>query len=629
MGEEILAKIVELLPESASIVQTRFEGASAVVFTDSLDFLVEAHKYLSNVAKELKLRIEARASGKLLLKPQEAEEKIREILKDAGVTEIFFERHRSVAVIEVERPSRVFQEGMKLIQEIKAKTAWSPVIYRKPPLKSEIITTVRSVWTKRSKERAEFLHEVGLRIYSEGRPLRWVRTSFFGGAREVGRSSIFVQTPESRILLDCGINVASKAEAYPYLDAPEFDLRALDAVVITHAHLDHSGFLPYLYRLGYKGPAYMTPPTLFLSVLLQLDFIEVNQREGTGMLYTSKEIEEEVLHAILIPYEEVTTITPDIRLTFYDAGHILGSAMVHLHFGEGFYNLLYTGDLKFAETRLHEPPKTTFPRLEALIIESTYGGSDDIQKPRQEAEEELLSIINMTLERGGKVLIPVLGAGRAQEIMLIVEEAVRKGKLPKDVKVFVDGIVWDTTAIYTTFPEFLHRSIRAKVFAREENPLLSKIFLRVGSQKEREKVALEEGPCIILATSGMLTGGPSVYYFEALAPYPQNSIIFVNYQAVGSLGRKVQRRPKEIVLNSGTSRKVVPLNMEVYTIEGFSAHSDRNELLSFVKALDPRPQVVITVHGEPKKTVELAKAIRQELGVATKVPNNLDAIRLK
>ena len=149
----------------------------------------------------------------------------------------------------------------------------------------------------------------------------------------------------------------------------------------------------------------MTPPTLPLSVLLQLDYLEVAQREGNLVPYTTKEIEKMVLHTITLPYDEVTNITPDLRLTFYNAGHILGSAIVHIHVGEGFYNLVYTGDLKYGPSRLHEPAWNKFPRVEGIIIESTYGGKNDVQPSRKEAEEKLIEIIKkmFTIKKIGKL----------------------------------------------------------------------------------------------------------------------------------------------------------------------------------------------------------------------------------
>jgi predicted metal-dependent RNase len=230
-----------------------------------------------------------------------------------------------------------------------------------------------------------------------------------GGFLEVGRSALFIQTKESRILLDCGINPGSNdpLRAYPRLSIESFDLERLDAVVISHAHLDHCGFLPFLYKYGYDGPVYCSQPTAGLMTLLQLDYLDVTRKEGKALPYDQKDIRNTTLHTIPLTEETVTDIAPDARLTIHNAGHILGSSMIHLHFGEGLHNVVYTGDFKYGQTMLLEPAVTTFPRVETLIIESTYGSQEDVMPMRRNCEQRLVSIANSTIENGGKVLIPV------------------------------------------------------------------------------------------------------------------------------------------------------------------------------------------------------------------------------
>ncbi|MBR9681288.1 MAG: beta-CASP ribonuclease aCPSF1 [Candidatus Altiarchaeota archaeon] len=629
-GLEILREVKASLPKKADLKDSRFEGAGVVVFSNDLSFVLKAPEYLREVAKKMKLRVEARADRSLLLPPGDAKEKIEKIIKSANMTDIFFDAYGSKVIIEVEKPSEVLGNGLEKIMEIKAKTAWTPLIQRKPPLKSDIITTIRKVMTKNSKERAEFLNQVGMKIYSEGKEPKWVRVSFLGAAREIGRSAIFVQTPESRILMDCGINVAGTGEdSFPLLEAPEFRIDALDATIISHAHLDHSGFVPFLYKYGYKGPVYCSKPTLHLSTLLQLDAIEVAQREGQKVPYSTKDIENTILHSITLPEEEVANITPDVRLTLYNAAHILGSNVIHLHIGEGFYNLVYTGDFKYGPSRLHEPATNQFPRVEGLIMESTYGGKDNVEISRKDAEDNLLTSVKEILKKKGKLLMPVLGAGRAQEVMLILEAAMTENRLPK-VPIYIDGIVWDSTAIYTTYPEFLHKDIRRAVFSTEKNPLLNPIFGRVGGQKEREDIVKADESCIIMATSGMMTGGPSVFYFAQIATNPNNGILFVNYQGEGTLGRRVQRQPREITMATrGNPRTVIPLNAKVFTAGGLSAHSDRKQLVAYVGNMSPKPNNVIVVHGEPGKAADLAAKIRNTFRIRSSAPNLLDSMRLK
>src|SRR3989344_9013157 len=239
-----------------------------------------------------------------------------------------------------------------------------------------------------------------------------------------------MQTQESRILLDAGVDVSAPIKnAYPYFDCPEFNINELDAIVLSHPHSDHSAMIPLLYKFGYRGPVYCTAPTRDIAALMALDYISVAFKEAKKAPFTSTDVKEMVKHTICLDYEEVYDITPDIRLTLYNAGHTLGSSMVHLNIGNGAHNFLYTGDMKYVKTHLLEPAVTKFPRLETVMIEATYGGKDNILPPREKAEEEIVEHIQKTIERGGKVLIPVLGVGRAQEIMLVIEKLIREGKM--------------------------------------------------------------------------------------------------------------------------------------------------------------------------------------------------------
>jgi len=230
--------------------------------------------------------------------------------------------------------------------------------------------------------------------------------------------------------------------------------------------------------------------------------------------------------------------------------------------------------------------------------------------------------VQQTIARNGKIILPELGLGHSQETILRVEEAVRTGKLP-NVPVYVDGMVWDITAIHTAYPDFLSASVRNQIF-QDNNPFTSEIVKRVGSPTERKEV-LEGGPCIIIATSGMLVGGASVEYFKNLASNPNNLIVFGCYQAIGSLGRQVQEGIKEIHVDG----ERVTVNMQVETISGFSAHSSRNELLQFVSRMNPKPKKIIINHGEVSKCLDLASTLYKLNRVETIVPRNLETIRLK
>jgi hypothetical protein len=220
-----------------------------------------------------------------------------------------------------------------------------------------------------------------------------------------------------------------------------------------------------------------------------------------------------------------------------------------------------------------------------------------------------------------------LGVGRGQEEMLILEQAMNDGLLPK-VPIYIDGMVWDITAIHTAYPNFLSGAIKNRIF-KDENPFASDIFKRIKGPQERKEVD-EGGSCIIVATSGMLVGGASVEYFRELADSKRNSVIFTCYQGVGSLGRQVKEGLKEVTLTGEEGKQEnVPINMEVVAIDGLSGHSSRNQLLSFVNYIQPQPKKIIINHGEQSRCLDLASTLYKMYHIETVVPRNLETVRLK
>ena len=195
--------------------------------------------------------------------------------------------------------------------------------------------------------------------------------------------------------------------------------------------------------------------------------------------------------------------------------------------------------------------------------------------------------------------------------------------------VYIDGMVWDVTAIHTAYPEYLNATIRNQIFHKNQNPFLAECFKRVGSQKERKEVFENTGACVVLATSGMLTGGPSVEYLKNFASYSKNTLIFVSYQGEGSLGKRIQRGEREIMFREGNKNEMTQINMEIETIEGFTRHSGRQELLNFMKRCTPRPKKVIINHGESSRTLDLASTFHKLYKVETVAPRNLETVRLK
>lgn len=626
--KELKEKIINSIPPGVIIKNIEFEGPLLVIYVENPQEFAGSGDIVKKLAKDLRKRIIIRPDPKSLRPPEEAKEIIKKIVpEDAQITNFFFDEENGEVIIEAEKPGVVIGKQGATLREIMKAVGWSPKVIRTPPIKSKTIENIRQFLLTSREDRKEILRRIGERIhrgtiYEE----KWVRVTFLGGSREVGRSCYLLQTPESKILIDCGVNV-SNIQQSPYLYVPEVQpLDSIDAVVITHAHLDHCGLVPILYKYGYRGPIYLTPPTRDLMVLLQLDFIEVAAREGTPTPYDSSYIREALKHTIPLDYGVVTDISPDVRLTFYNAGHILGSAIAHFHIGEGHYNIAFTGDFKFERTRLFDRAETNFPRLEAIVMEATYGGSNDFQPTRREAEERLIAIINETLKRGGKVLIPTFAVGRSQEVMIALEEAIRNKKI-EQVPVYLDGMIYEATAIHTAYPEYLNTNLRDLIFHHGINPFISENFVKVDSVSKRQEAIEEKSPSIILATSGMLNGGPVMEYFKALAPDEKNTLIFVGYQAEGTLGRRIQKGWREVPVPSGGKREVVQVNMSVETVDGFSGHSDRKQLMNYVRALSSKPEKVLTVHGDEGKCIDLASSIYKTYRIETRAPMNLETVR--
>lgn len=630
-----LEELQKKLPKGSMITRSLFEGSEIVFYTKNKNFFIHGGEDVKPLVQELRKRIDIRPDPEIRLAEDKAREKIMQIVpKDAEVQEIVFEPEFSRVVIYTKKPGLVVGKHGSTLRQIKEAVCWSPETRRIPLIKSDIVNKAREIVHKEAKYRQRFLNKIGEQIeIKKGAKDGWVRLSFLGSAREVGRSAILLQTRRSRVLLDCGVNVGSVDERNPYLDVPEFDIEALDAVIVSHAHLDHAGFIPYLYEYGYDGPVYLTPPTRDMMIMQQLDYIKTMQAETGKTPYTSDGVKNAIKHSISINYGSVCDITPDMRLTFQNAGHILGSALTHIHVGEGLHNLLYTADLNFSRSRLFDPASTNFQRIETLLMESTYGGPNDITPPKVEAEKNLLNIIDRTVKSGGRVIVPSFAVGRAQELMVFLADAARRKQI--ELPVYLDGMIWDATAIHTTYPDFLSRFLQRQIFHMGSNPFASDIFHRVGSMDERKALIEENEPSIIISTAGMVTGGPIIEYIRALGEDKKNSFVFVGYQAEGTLGRNIQMGWKDIPMSAlgnakeGDKRDVVRLKMDIETVPGFGAHSDRNRLLSFVHKLRSRPERIILNHGESRKIVNLMRTLYNQLKVETQAPHNLDAIRLK
>ena len=628
--KEIKSEIESKLPPNITIASVEFEGPEVVVHTREPGKLADNAEIIRSIAKGMRKRIVVRPDPSVLLDPDETIKRVEEIVpEDAGITDYYFDPDTCEMMIEAEKPGLVIGRYGATLREIVKEVNWTPNVARTPPIKTSIVNNIRQLLRTSVDERRSFLKSLGRKIHREvSSKDQWVRLTTLGGAREVGRSCILLSTPESRVLIDCGINM-SMQNGTPYLYVPEVNpINQIDAVIVTHAHLDHSGLVPLLFKYGYEGPVYCTPPTRDLMALLQLDYLDVSAKEGNKIAYESAMVREEIKHTIPLKYGNVTDIAPDMKLTLHNSGHILGSSIAHFHIGDGFYNVAITGDFKFEKTRLFDAATNDFPRIETLAMEATYGGAKDFQTSRIDAEHKLQYVVKKTIEQGGIILIPAFSVGRSQEVMLVLEESIRRGVIP-EVPIYLDGMIWEATAIHTTHPEYLNTELRNMIFHKGQNPFLAQCFTPVDSTEMRTKIITEKEPAVILSTSGMMNGGPIMEYLRAFGPDEEHTLIFVGYQAEGTLGRRIQKGWSEVPLpNHDRRTEMMKINLNVETIDGFSGHSDRRQLINYAKRMRPQPHFILTEHGDEKSCLELAIGIYKTTHIPSKALINLETVRL-
>ena len=628
--KELKETINKKVPRGVEVTDVEFEGPEMVIYTDNPEKFAAEQDLIKTLARDLRKRIVVRPN--ILGDTEIAYDMVKKVVPEgAGITDIFFDTDTGEMLIEAEKPGVVIGKNGATLRDITMKTGWTPRVVRTPPIPSMTIKQVRQYLREARDERKEFLRRCERRIHRDslytGRDRdQWLRVTTLGCCRQVGRAAFLLTTPQSKVLIDCGESPgATGAASSPYLHVPEiYPFSTLDAVVLTHAHLDHSAYVPLLYRYGYDGPVYTTPATRDLAAMLQLDYRDVNNKEDKAPPYSSNEVREFVKHTITLGYGDVTDIAPDLKLTLHNAGHILGSAIAHFNVGNGLYNIAFTGDLYYAKSRLFNPAVSQFPRLEALVMESTYGGSEDFSPSRADAEAHLCEVISETLSRGGKALIPAFAVGRSQELMLALEEGIRNKKLPA-CKIYLDGMIKEATAMHTAYPEYLNNDLRNQIFRDNYNPFLAECFEQVDSYEKRQEVIFSKDPCVIISTSGMLNGGPVLDYLSNLAESEKNTLIFVGYQADGTYGRRIQKGWREVPMGKKGS---IIINMEVQTVEGFSGHADRKQLMNYVQYVQPKPERVFTIHGEESKTIDLASSIYKKYHIQTVSPQNLETYRL-
>jgi len=632
-SQNIMATILTSIPKDANVTKIDYEGPRIALYTDKPRFLMENNEIISNLVNQIKKRIVIRTDEKI----RKSEEDARKILDsvvpaDAGLEATFFDTATGEVSIEVKRPWLCQRNAEEFNHaEVTEQTGWKLRVRKSTTKPSNTIKAINYQLKVSSSERAKQLKSVGEEIF---RP-RLVQKSevsllTLGGFGQVGRSCMLLTTPDSKVLIDCGVNPGARtpAEAYPRLDWANISLDELDAVVIGHAHLDHTGFLPVLTKYGYKGPIYCTEPTLPMMNLIQLDAIKVAGAQGRTPMYAERDVHQIMRQTIGLSYGTVTDISPDIKLVLANAGHILGSASCHFHIGNGDHNFVYSGDIKYGKSMLLESADTRFPRVETLLVESTYGAKEDIQPTREEVEGAFIKSVNEILKGGGKVLIPIPAVGRAQELMMVIDKYMKSGQLTES-PVFMEGMIQEATAIHEAHPEYLERSLKQKILETDDNPFDSEYFTNIEHADSRDEPLREDSPCIVIATSGMLEGGPVLEYFRNFAPDKRNKILFVSYQVNGTLGRRVMDGARQVTIMGQDGKvQVVTINCGTEKLEGFSGHSDYNQLMSYVQRLRPKLRRVLVNHGERRKSQNLSSSINRMFRVTTHYPQVQEAIKL-
>ena len=613
-NQNIMAVILQSLPHEANLTKIEYEGPCIALYSKNPSYLLQNNQLVLNMVNTIKKRIVIRIDESLRLSQDESTKVIGDTVpKESGIAGTFFDPVLGEAVIFARKPWTILREGGDV--DLTEKIGWK-VRVRKAPQNMLPIETLYKILGETVSQRTKFYREVGDKIF---RPKLTEQAEAslltLGGFAEVGRSCMLLETRESKIILDCGLNLSAKDSlgALPRFDITGIGMEDVDAVVLSHAHLDHTGFLPALFKYGYRGPVYCTEPTLLLMSILQRDYLKYS---GSDALYSEQDIDRAVTHTITLMLGIVTDISPDIKLVLSNSGHIIGSTSIHLHIGNGEHNLVYTSDMKFGKTQTLENASWSFPRVETMIIESTYGGKEDIMCPREQSEANLVSAVERTLTAGGHVLMPVPAVGISQELILLLDRFTKGGRLK--TKVLVEKIISEATAVYEAYPEFLSKELGKHVLESEASQFGSEFSI-----VESETLKPSE-PAIVLAPSSMLIGGPSVGYLKQIADNPKSTLIILSYQSLDTPGRAILDGARQIRIGGET----IELQCQVERIDGLGSHSDYNQLMAYVMRLRPKLRRVLVNHGERPKAQNLASMINKQFRIQTQHPLVQEAIKL-
>jgi len=453
-----------------------------------------------------------------------------------------------------------------------------------------------------------------------------MRVTPYGAVRTVTGSMHLVETEGVRLLLDCGLFQGRRAQSQEVNASFPFPASSIDAVVLSHAHLDHCGNLPTLVSQGFTGPIYCTPATRDLAALVLRDSAKVQRQDirfvnkirrrqgqkAVAPLYTGKDAERAIRRLTTVPYGQTFSIGP-ARVRFYDAGHILGSAITVLEADRRV--LGFSGDLGRLGAPIVRDPEVP-PAVDLLLMETTYG--DRLHQSYAEGEARLTEVVMETAQRGGKVLIPAFALGRTQDLIYSLRRLRESGRL-SSLPVFVDSpMAVDATAIYRRHPECFDEETRGRLKRRD--PFGFKEVRYVRTQEESQQLNDMAEPFVVIATSGMAESGRIRHHLRQHIGDPRSTLLIVSFQAAHTLGRRLADGTSPVNI-FGEPHEV---RLQVHVLEGFSAHADRDELLAWVGRL-PRVGQVLCVHGEENQSLAFADRLTAR-GVAVRVPERGEQI---
>jgi len=455
-----------------------------------------------------------------------------------------------------------------------------------------------------------------------------MKLGFFGAAGEVTGSCTLIETGRTRFLVDCGMFQGGPEARTKNLHALNFngDVRDIDFVLLTHAHIDHSGLLPRLAVLGYRGPVYATPASIDLLEVLLPDSAHIQEKESEWQLRHRRRggkvergvqtplytvAEAQTVLKLLKPVRYGETISPagDVQVRFHDAGHILGSAWLEVTVsGRGSpRKLVFSGDLGMYHRPVLRDPEQVIPEADILLVESTYG--DRLHRSMPETEEEIVAALGRTHACHGNLIIPSFAVGRTQEILYILADLVRRGRL-SPLKVYVDSpMANEATRITLAHPELLDGETRELIAWQQAHPEKMKIEFVADVERSKALNEIREG-AVIISASGMCEAGRIKYHLRENLPRSECSILIAGFQAAGTLGRRIVDGARTVKIFG----QPVPVRARIYTVGGLSAHADQGALINWLRGFHKPPGKTFLVHGEAGARATFAKTIEDQLG---------------